>query len=60
MAIKHCEDCGEIIPAERLEALPNTQYCVKCAVNHPLPIPDPEILCAKASLSCQNGFAPKD
>jgi len=55
-----CDDCGEIIPKERLEALPHTRYCVKCAVNHPPPTPDPNVLCAKASVSCQNGFAPNE
>jgi hypothetical protein len=60
MIIKNCEDCSKIIPVERLEALPNTKYCVNCAANHPLPTPDPNILCAKASLSSQNGFSPKD
>lgn len=55
-----CEDCHQEIAPERLEYLPNTKYCVKCAVNHPPPTPDPNILCAKASASCSNGFAPKD
>ena len=26
-----CEECGEPIPAERLEAIPFTPYCVRCA-----------------------------
>jgi hypothetical protein len=26
---RKCEECGEIIPAERLEALPDTTTCVK-------------------------------
>lgn len=26
-----CEICGSIIPAERLEALPETKRCVECA-----------------------------
>ncbi|QRE00497.1 hypothetical protein [Burkholderia phage BCSR129] len=25
-----CEDCGEPIPAARLEAIPNACYCVAC------------------------------
>lgn len=54
-----CEDCGEQIPEERLEVLPNTKYCVKCSENHPLPTPDPEILCAKSSPSGQNGWSAK-
>ena len=28
---RKCEFCGEQIPRERLEALPNTRRCVKCA-----------------------------
>ena len=28
---RKCEFCGEQIPQERLEALPNTRRCVKCA-----------------------------
>ena len=26
-----CEECGDSIPAERLDALPYTRYCVACA-----------------------------
>jgi RNA polymerase-binding transcription factor DksA len=26
-----CERCGEQIPADRLEALPGTRTCVRCA-----------------------------
>jgi hypothetical protein len=29
-----CFDCGNEIPAARLEFLPNTEYCVKCSDNH--------------------------
>ncbi len=25
-----CIECGELIPKERLEEVPNTQHCVKC------------------------------
>ncbi|MGI6034932.1 MAG: TraR/DksA C4-type zinc finger protein [Limnochordia bacterium] len=28
---RKCEFCGQPIPRERLEALPNTRRCVKCA-----------------------------
>ena len=28
---RKCEGCGAKIPAERVEALPDTQVCVKCA-----------------------------
>ncbi len=30
-----CADCGEEIPARRLELLPHTKYCVKCAPAEP-------------------------
>ena len=26
-----CERCGEMIPAERVEALPETRLCIKCS-----------------------------
>ena len=26
-----CERCGVLIPAERIEALPETRVCVKCS-----------------------------
>jgi hypothetical protein len=29
-----CIDCGEQIPAARLEFFPDTEYCVKCSDNH--------------------------
>jgi hypothetical protein len=54
--IRSCEDCGDKIPEERLEFLPDTHYCVKCSVNHPLPTPDPDVLCAKSAGSARNGF----
>ena len=28
---RHCQRCGEVIPAERVEALPDTQVCVECS-----------------------------
>ena len=55
-----CEDCGQEIPVERLEVLPDTRYCVKCAADHPLPTPDPNILCAKSSQSARNGWGKSD
>jgi RNA polymerase-binding transcription factor DksA len=30
-----CEFCGEEIPAERLEILPDTSTCVKCSQTQP-------------------------
>ncbi|OAI56012.1 hypothetical protein AYO47_09310, partial [Planctomyces sp. SCGC AG-212-M04] len=29
-----CEECGESIPAARLEAIPYARYCVQCAAAH--------------------------
>ena len=31
----HCEFCGEAIPSERLEILPETTTCVKCSQIQP-------------------------
>jgi RNA polymerase-binding transcription factor DksA len=31
---KKCKDCKQPIPVERLEALPETDYCIECADNH--------------------------
>lgn len=28
---KNCVCCGEVIEPERLEALPDTEFCIKCA-----------------------------
>lgn len=28
--VRRCEVCGEIIPAERLEAIPDAKLCVYC------------------------------
>lgn len=56
---RHCFSCNCVIPPERIEALPDTAYCVRCAGRNPPRVyHDPEIICAKASQSCQNGFAP--
>jgi len=32
--MNNCDDCGNLIPAARLELLPDTEYCVKCADKH--------------------------
>ena len=32
--IMNCNDCENPIAPARLEALPDTNYCVKCADNH--------------------------
>ncbi len=29
-----CEECGEPIPSERLDAIPFTPFCVRCAQSH--------------------------
>jgi len=61
MISRNCSHCGEPIPAERLECIPDTMYCVKCVDKHgPKKVWDPHEVCAQPSLSCQNGFAPKD
>lgn len=30
MQTLYCEDCGELIPDKRLQAVPGTTRCVKC------------------------------
>lgn len=56
-----CRRCRQPIPPERLEAVPSTEYCVACVDKHgPQVVHDPEVLVAKASVSCQNGFAPNN
>jgi len=58
---KNCKACGDKIPLARLDALPKTQFCVKCTDGNTAPkVYDPEVYCAKASQSCSNGFAPSD
>ena len=58
---KSCKHCGEVIPSERIEVLPNTEHCIECVDKHgPKKRWDPNEVCAKASQSSQNGFAPKD
>ena len=34
----NCHECGAVIPPARLEAMPDTDYCVKCADKHTEPI----------------------
>ena len=61
MSGSFCVVCGDTIPPERLEFMPNTRHCIKCVDEHgPRVHHDPNELCAKASQSCQNGFAPKE
>ena len=33
-----CFDCGNDIPKARLDAMPDTDYCVKCADKHTEPV----------------------
>ena len=34
----NCLDCGNKIPPARLQAVPDAEYCVKCADKHAAPI----------------------
>ncbi len=36
--MKKCSDCFSDIPPARLEAVPHTEYCVKCADKHNPPV----------------------
>lgn len=57
---KKCSVCGVDIPSDRLEVLPDTEYCVKCSgIHQKKKHYDPEIYCAKSSLSGQNGWSSK-
>lgn len=33
-----CIDCGNEIPAARLQAVPDTDYCVRCVDSHTEPV----------------------
>lgn len=56
-----CATCPKEIEPERVEFLPHTRICSICARTRPEPARhDPNEVCAKASLSCSNGFAPND
>jgi len=35
---RNCSACGCQIPQARLEAVPDTQYCVKCVDSHSVPV----------------------
>jgi hypothetical protein len=37
---RHCSQCGELISAQRLSAVPETRLCRKCAENDPSGAPD--------------------
>ncbi len=54
-----CEACGKSIPKTRLKAVPDCKYCIKCTDEHSTQkVYDPEVICAKASPSGQNGWSP--
>lgn len=56
-----CEVCEKPIPKMRLQALPNTTFCVKCVDKHaPKVVHNPDDICARASDSARNGFAADD
>lgn len=58
---KQCRDCGQQIDQERVEALPRVTQCVGCALARPTFVKlDPNEICAKASATGRNGFAPSD
>lgn len=57
---RNCSGCGKPIPQARLQAIPDTVYCVKCAEANPEPPRhDPDEVCAKSSPSGQSGWSPK-
>ena len=57
----NCTHCNNEIPEERLEAIPHTTKCIKCAERYPDPYwHDPNEVCAKSSPSGQNGWSPRD
>jgi hypothetical protein len=56
-----CRICHQPIALARLEALPDTQLCIKCAHLHPpAPIDAEKLDLSQASPITRNGFAPKD
>jgi hypothetical protein len=52
-----CFSCAGEIPVERLEALPNTIYCVRCAEKK---VVRKEVEVLKSSATGRNGFAAND
>ncbi|HVX87067.1 MAG TPA: TraR/DksA C4-type zinc finger protein [Phycisphaerae bacterium] len=58
---RYCDLCRQPIAPARLEALPWTRMCVKCAEKNPPPPVDPATLdISQASPINKNGFAPSD
>ena len=56
----NCIECNQSIPPGRLEALPDTKYCLKCSELYNTEAVDIEYVTSKSSGSGRNGFAPKD
>lgn len=56
---RYCLGCGSSIPEARLEALPETMFCVRCAQKAVKPIVDESVL-ATNSKGGRNGFAGDD
>lgn len=57
---KKCSNCGKVIPAARLEALPDTTTCVECSKRNPKKLDTSFVEISEASPINRNGFAPKD
>lgn len=61
LAVVTCAVCKKVIPKARLEAVPGTPHCVKCAEKNPEPLRhDPNSVCSTGSASGRNGFARND
>jgi len=57
---KCCTFCKKEIAPARLEVLPDTDRCVKCAAINPKPLDISFVDLSEASPINRNGFAPKD
>lgn len=56
--VRYCVVCQEQIDPERLEAKPEAVNCITCARKFPEPLKhDPNVVCAQASPSGQNGWS---
>ena len=57
----NCIACGVPIDPARLEVLPQARTCVACAEQNPEPVRhDPNVVCAKSSITGRNGFAARE
>lgn len=52
-----CVSCGAVIPKERLEILPDSKVCVKCAQKS---VVRKSVEVLESSTSCRNGFGNSD